>query len=204
MPSADETLTPSPSSARTGLQRGVLVISALAIATPLYQLHSTGPRMPALLIIGVLLGVTLYHASFGFTGAYHNLFARKDPRGVQAQLLMVAVATLLFAPLLSQGHFMDRALGGAVAPAGWQVAIGAFAFGVGMQLGGGCGSGTLFAAGGGGLRQVVTPSPSSRALSGLLCIWAGGNNSPPWARSRWVKLGGGALPHSLRFYCWPP
>ncbi len=156
MPSADEALTRSGQTPRAGLQRGVVVVSAAVIAVLLYQLQSSGTRMPVLLIIGVMLGITLYHASFGFTGAYHNLFARKDPRGVQAQLMMVGLATLLFAPLLSQGQFMDRTLGGAVAPVGWQVATGAFAFGVGMQLGGGCGSGTLFAAGGGGLRQAVT------------------------------------------------
>jgi len=69
---------------------------------------------------------------------------------------MVAIATVLFAPLLAQGELFGRTLGGAVAPVGWQVAIGAFLFGIGMQLGGGCGSGTLFAAGGGGLRQIVT------------------------------------------------
>ncbi len=34
-------------------------------------------------------------------------------------------------------------------PAGWLVAIGAFLFGIGMQIGGSCASGTLFAVGSG-------------------------------------------------------
>jgi hypothetical protein len=45
---------------------------------------------------------------------------------------------------------------GAYAPVGFQVAIGAFMFGIGMQLGGGCGSGTLYGAGGGSTRTLVT------------------------------------------------
>src|SRR6185436_3522846 len=45
---------------------------------------------------------------------------------------------------------------GAVAPLGLSVIIGAFLFGVGMQLGGGCASGTLYSAGGGSTRMFVT------------------------------------------------
>ena len=44
---------------------------------------------------------------------------------------------------------------GFVMPAGISVAAGAFIFGIGMQLGGGCASGTLFTAGGGSTRMMV-------------------------------------------------
>ena len=37
-----------------------------------------------------------------------------------------------------------------------RVALGSFIFGLGMQLGGGCGSGTLYALGGGSVRMLVT------------------------------------------------
>lgn len=133
-----------------------LGIAALAALGLFAQVISGGGRLALLLTIGLLLGFTLYHAAFGFTGAYHRLFTQRDTRGVEAQLVMVAVASLLFAPLLAQGELFGQALGGAVAPVGWQVAVGALLFGVGMQLGGGCGSGTLFAVGGGGARQIVT------------------------------------------------
>ncbi len=133
-----------------------LGIAALAAHGLFAQAISGGGRLALLLTIGLLLGFTLYHAAFGFTGAYHRLFTQRDTRGVEAQLVMVAAASLLFAPLLAQGELFGQALGGAVAPVGWQVAVGALLFGVGMQLGGGCGSGTLFAVGGGGARQIVT------------------------------------------------
>ena len=41
-------------------------------------------------------------------------------------------------------------------PVGVPVLVGAFIFGIGMQLGGGCASGTLFTVGGGNTRMVVT------------------------------------------------
>ena len=69
---------------------------------------------------------------------------------------MIGLAMLLFAPFLATGEAFGRAVGGAVAPAGVRVALGSFLFGLGMQLGGGCGSGTLFTVGGGSTRMVVT------------------------------------------------
>ena len=47
-------------------------------------------------------------------------------------------------------------LAGATAPVGVSVLVGAAIFGLGMQLGGGCGSGTLFTVGGGSSRMLVT------------------------------------------------
>ncbi len=51
----------------------------------------------------------------------------------------------LFPPLIAE----VEGLRGYVFPTGWALLLGAFLFGVGMQLGGGCGSGTLYTAGGG-------------------------------------------------------
>jgi len=100
--------------------------------------------------------VTLYHAAFGFTSAYRRMFVQRDVTAVRAQLLMLAAATVLFAPVLSDGTAFGHPVVGAVAPLGIQVAVGAFIFGLGMQLGGGCGSGTLFMVGGGSARMVLT------------------------------------------------
>lgn len=113
-------------------------------------------RLLALLGVGLLLGLTLYHASFGFTSAYRRLFVHRDGGGAQAQLLMLGAAMLLFAPVLSAGAAFGHPVAGAVAPAGLSVAVGALLFGLGMQLGGGCGSGTLYTVGGGSVRMLVT------------------------------------------------
>lgn len=131
-----------------------VAIAALAILAP--QAGYGGYLSPALMIVGAALGIVLYHAAFGFTAAYRRWFVHGDRRGVRAQLIMLAAATLLFAPTLGAGEIFGHAANGIYAPIGLRLLIGAFLFGVGMQLGGGCGSGTLFTAGGGSLRMVIT------------------------------------------------
>ncbi len=106
--------------------------------------------------VGVALGIVLYHAAFGFTSAYRRMIKTREVAGVQAQLVMLGAATVFFAPALAEGSLFGNPVGGAVAPIGLQVAAGALMFGLGMQLGGGCSSGTLFTLGGGSARMVVT------------------------------------------------
>ena len=122
------------------------LVGALLAATA-----SHGWRQAALAGTGVLLGATLQHASFGFASGYRRLFLRGDGRGVLAQLLLLLLLTLLFAPILLSG--VAR---GAVAPVALQAAIGATLFGVGMQLGSGCACGTLYAIGGGSGMMLFT------------------------------------------------
>ena len=127
-----------------------------ALAAGAATLGVEGWRMAALFLVGGLLGVSLYHAAFGFTAAYRNAFLHREFSGVMAQLVMSAVDMVIFAVLLSDGELFGRRLGGALAPIGVQVAVGSFIFGLGMQLGGACGSGTLYTVGGGSLRMLVT------------------------------------------------
>ncbi len=105
---------------------------------------------------GALLGVTLYHASFGFTQAWRVFVSDRRAAGLRGQMLMLALGVVLFFPILAQGTLFGQPVAGLVSPAGGSVLLGAFLFGVGMQLGGGCASGTLFAVGGGNTRMLVT------------------------------------------------
>jgi len=132
------------------LTLGLLVLAGVAL-----QRSADGWRPVLLWAIGLVLGLALYHASFGFASAYRRMIVARDMRGVQAQLLLLALTTTLFAPLLAQGELWGQSVGGAWAPVSVSVAVGAFLFGVGMQVAGGCGSGTLYTAGGGSLRMVV-------------------------------------------------
>ena len=133
-----------------------LAVAAALAATLAATVWAHGPRMAALAGIGILLGATLHHSSFGFASAYRRLLEGRGVRAVRAQILMLAAATVLFGPVLAQGAWFGREVVGAIAPAGVQVAAGAFLFGIGMQLAGGCGSGTLYAVSGGQLRMAVT------------------------------------------------
>ena len=96
-----------------------------------------GLRHGALFLIGGALGLVLHHSLFGFTTAFRVFVTVGDGRGLRAQMLMFAVATLLFAPMLASGQGWSTPVGGAVAPASLSVLAGAFIFAVGMQLGGG-------------------------------------------------------------------
>jgi uncharacterized protein len=91
----------------------------------------------ALFLIGAGCGLVLHQAAFGFTTAFRVFLTVGDGRGLRAQMLMLAVATLLFAPMLASGEILGTAVGGAVAPAGVSVLVGAFIFAIGMQVGGG-------------------------------------------------------------------
>ncbi len=138
-------------------QRAVAVLGVLAVAGGALALAGNGWRFGVLFVIGALLGATLYHAAFSFTGSYRAAFVRRDIAGVRAQLVMLVLGILLFAPTLAGGVTAGGfRVTGALAPVGWEVALGSFLFGIGMQLGGGCGSGTLFTVGGGNTRMVLT------------------------------------------------
>lgn len=126
----------------------VIVGIAIAQAVDLHQAVLYG--------LGGLLGISLYHASFGFTGGWRRFSVEKRGRAMRAQLLMIAVAAAAFIPMLALGSPLGNPIVGAVAPVGTSVLVGAFLFGLGMQLGGGCGSGTLFTVGGGSTRMLLT------------------------------------------------
>ena len=121
-----------------------------------YLAQTVGARQAALYVVGALLGVALYHAAFGFTSAWRVFIADGRGAGLRAQMLMLAVGVALFFPALSSGTLFGTPVSGLVSPAGTSVVVGAFIFGIGMQLGGGCASGTLYTVGGGSTRMIVT------------------------------------------------
>jgi hypothetical protein len=121
-----------------------------------YLTQVVGPRQAALYVVGALLGLALYHAAFGFTSAWRVFIADGRGEGLRAQMLMLAVGVVLFFPALAGGTLFGNPVTGLVQPAGTSVIVGAFIFGIGMQLGGGCASGTLYTVGGGSTRMIVT------------------------------------------------
>lgn len=134
-----------------------LGIALLLVALgAVYLAQTVSGRQAALYVVGALLGMTLYHAAFGFTSAWRVFIADGRGAGLRAQMVMLAIGVLLFFPALAAGTLFGHPVTGLVSPAGTSVIVGAFMFGVGMQLGGGCASGTLYTVGGGSTRMVVT------------------------------------------------
>ncbi|MBI6924386.1 YeeE/YedE family protein [Pseudomonas putida] len=145
--------TASPEPRRLGAP---LVALGLLAAGAWFLDVNAGFRQVLLLLLGAALGLTLYHAAFGFTSAWRVFINERRGAGLRAQMVMLALAVLLFFPALAAGNLFGNPVTGLVAPAGVSVVFGAFIFGIGMQLGGGCASGTLFTVGGGNARMLVT------------------------------------------------
>lgn len=122
-----------------------------------YLLDTQHISQALLLGIGLLLGYTLFHARFGFTSAFRRLMSVGNGQAMRSHMLMLAVAVTLFAPILAFGTtIFGGSVAGYVAPVGVSLLVGAFMFGIGMQLGGGCASGTLYAIGGGRSVMFIT------------------------------------------------
>ncbi|GAB2898494.1 YeeE/YedE family protein [Paralcaligenes ginsengisoli] len=150
-------LNPAAPSLSSRINYKPLIVSLVLLAIGANYLNQeVGWRQSSLWIVGALLGVTLYHASFGFTQAWRVFVSDGRGAGLRAQMVMLALGVVLFFPCLAQGSLFGQHVSGIVAPASLSVVIGAFVFGIGMQLGGGCASGTLFAVGGGSTRMIIT------------------------------------------------
>jgi uncharacterized protein len=163
---------------RSNVKTWVAVVAAFALlGGAAWVAGAATGRLAVLWLIGGGLGFALYHAAFGFTGAYRTLFVTGHSGSVRAQMLMLAVAVAIFFPLLEAGSLFGQPVRGFVFPAGWEVALGAFLFGVGMQLGGGCASGTLYTTGGGDTRMAVT-----------LVFFVVGMTLGAWDVERWAAL----------------
>jgi uncharacterized protein len=136
---------------------GPVGFAATALALGALYLASTfGWRQSGLFLVGGAAGIVLYQAAFGFTSAWRVLVSDFRGAGLRAQMLMLAVTCAVFFPVLANGHLFSTTVRGSVSPVGVPVVVGAFLFGIGMQLGGGCASGTLYTAGGGNTRMLVT------------------------------------------------
>jgi len=106
--------------------------------------------------LGLALGFTLFHSRFGFTSGWRQLVAVGQGAAIRAHMVMLATASVLFAVILSSGFALAGEPKGFTNPIGIGLVVGAFLFGVGMQVGGSCASGTLFAVGSGQSAIVLT------------------------------------------------
>ena len=130
-----------------------LIASVLAAAVLIALVLIDGqPAAAALIALGFALGVAFLKAEFSFTASWRRLIVRGQADGFLGGLLLIAIAAAAIVPVAR----LVPGFGGAIAPLGPSLLIGAFVFGIGMQLANGCGSGTLYTVGGGSGRMIVT------------------------------------------------
>ena len=109
----------------------------------IFLLMSVSVRQSALFLVGIGMGAALAGARFGFTTGWRQLIEQRNPQGVTGQVILLALASAAAIPLLGQFSELHAALG----PPSVSLLVGAFVFGLTMQIADGCGSGTLYKAG---------------------------------------------------------
>jgi uncharacterized membrane protein YedE/YeeE len=133
----------------------IAVVVGVALVAWTWAQHGTKPAV--LLLLGIGLGATLFHSRFGFTSAWRQLVAVGNGTGLRAHTVLLGATAALFAVLIGSGAGL---FGSVAAPSAGRIGIGllvgSFVFAVGMQLGGACASGTLFAVGAGQTSIVLT------------------------------------------------
>lgn len=127
-------------------------LAGVALFVILALMAAAGVRYGLVLAIGIGFGLTLEGLRFGFAGPWRAMILRREPAGLIAQLLAIALVALVAFPLLSGDN---PELIGAHGAVGYAMVGGAFVFGIAMQLVLGCGSGTLVNAGSGNPVSVV-------------------------------------------------
>jgi uncharacterized membrane protein YedE/YeeE len=129
----------------------IAAVLATAVLVALVVLDGQ-PASAALIVGGFALGAAFLKTEFSFTTAWRRFLVKGEAGGLLAALLLIAVAACVIVPVAA----LVPGFGGAIAPIGPSLIVGAFVFGIGMQLGNGCGSGTLYTAGGGSGRMLIT------------------------------------------------
>ena len=135
----------------------VLLVLFSILAISLFLQSEFSVKQSLLFLVGIIFGITLMHAMFGFTGGWRMFIRSRQSLGVRAQIILVICSSLLFFPIVG-GAFSEISSYAALGQIGTSVLVGAFLFGIGMQLGGGCGSGTLFTVGWGQTDMLITIS----------------------------------------------
>ena len=106
----------------------------------------------ALVLLGFALGIAFLKFEFSFAAAWRRFISLGQGDGLLAGLLLIAVTAAAIVPITA----LVPGYGGAIALIGPSLVVGAFVFGIGMQLANGCGSGTLYTVGGGSGRMLIT------------------------------------------------
>ncbi|OEV08866.1 hypothetical protein AN219_30760, partial [Streptomyces nanshensis] len=154
------------------------VAGVLGAALTVFVWAAHGARPGILLLLGVGLGLALFHSRFGFTSAWRQLVAVGNGTGLRAHALLLGTTATLFALVIGTGTgLFGTAPAPSTGPLGIGLLAGAFLFAVGMQIGGACASGTLFAVGSGQSAIVLT-------LGGFIA----GSTLAAWQYGVWSDL----------------
>lgn len=107
---------------------------------------------------GIAFGFILQKARFCFTASLRDPYLTGGTNLTKAVLTAFAVTSIGFWAIMYGAHQLEAPIPGLsfVAPIGVHTAVGAFIFGIGMVISGGCASGTLMRVGEGFQMQMLS------------------------------------------------
>ena len=144
----------------------------------------TGASGMSLFVLGAALGAVFLGFQYGFASAWRQFLVRGQAMGLAAHFLLIGLCAIMFLG----ADLFGLSASGSVAPVSVSLVIGAFIFGIGMQLANGCGSGVLFSFGAGSGRMMVAlPFFILGSLLGSLLL----PTALGWGSAGQLAIGGG-------------
>ena len=137
---------------RLAQYRAPLIVAVCLLLAFAAIVHTVSVRNGIIFLLGLGLGSALLFGRIGFASSWRQFICKQSSAPLFAQLLLLLIASVACLPLLA----LVPNTTGNIAPIGISVFVGALLFGIGMQLGDGCGSGTLIGGGGGSMHAITT------------------------------------------------
>ena len=142
------------SSAKIQRVAGLLfIVAAIACGYALTSIYSA--KLGLMCMLGLLIGITLQRGRFCFAAAARDPMLTGGTLLSKAVIIAIAVASAGFLAIQYGAVTKGLPVPGYIKPVGLHTAIGAFVFGIGMVLAGGCASGTLMRIGEGFTQQLL-------------------------------------------------
>jgi len=134
-----------------------IALLVLIVAFGIY-LGTRNEQLVLFWVTGLAFGYILQRARFCFTAAMRDPFLTGGTNLSKAVLLAFAITSIGFLAIKYGAHAQGLPIPGQayIAPVSLATAIGAFMFGIGMVISGGCASGTLMRVGEGFTMQLLS------------------------------------------------
>jgi uncharacterized protein len=134
------------------------ILAAIVIVALGAFILTKSSRLGFFWFTGIAFGFILQKARFCFTASLRDPYLTGGTNLTKAVLTAFAVTSLGFWAIMYGAHQLDAPIPGMgfVAPIGVHTAVGAFIFGIGMVISGGCASGTLMRVGEGFMMQMLS------------------------------------------------
>ncbi len=157
--SGKKTVTPEQRRKKKIRQITLGVIVFIGVIVIAFFLQRANPKGAFIWMVGIALGYVLQRSRFCFTASLRDPLLTGGTELTKAVIIALSLSSVAYLAINMSKFGMDlsgydlKAVSGNVKPVGLNTAIGAFLFGIGAVIAGGCASGTLMRMGEGFAQQ---------------------------------------------------